>query len=190
MLLIMSFLSAGRILTIAQSPKRADAIIILSGGKARVEKGVELYKARYAPYIILSNAKESVSRSGDMLQTALDLGIPQDIIYTENAAESTYQNAEYTLSIMEKHDFQSAIVVSSEFHMRRVKLLFDRAYKQSDIELTYVGSTSGYNAKRWWSDPKSRESTFNEYVKIIGNTFGYNGPEAKSTLNQIKNWFR
>jgi uncharacterized SAM-binding protein YcdF (DUF218 family) len=190
LLLVTGFFTAGRFLTLSQPPKQADAIIILSGGQGRVEKAAELYKAGYAPYIILSNAKESTSSSGDMLQTALALGIPQDVIYTENAADSTYQNAEFTLSIMKEHHFKSAIVVSSEFHMRRVKLLFDRVYKKSDIELTYVGSDSGYNAKRWWSDRKSRETTFNEYVKMIGNTFGYNGPEAKSTLDQIKNWFR
>lgn len=190
LLLIMWFFTAGRFLTLTQYPKHSDAIIVLSGGQGRVEKAAELYKAGYAPYIILSNAKESASSSGDMLQTVLNLGIPPDVIYTENAAESTYQNADFTLPIMKEHAFQSAIVVSSEFHMRRVKLLFDRVYKKSEIELTYLGSLSGYNSKRWWSDRKSRETTFNEYVKMFGNTFGYNGPEAKSTLDQIKNWFR
>jgi uncharacterized SAM-binding protein YcdF (DUF218 family) len=190
LLLITGFFSAGRFLILTQPPKQVDAIIILSGGQGRVEKATELYKAGYAPYIILSNAKESTSRAGDMLQTALALGIPKDVIYTENVASSTYENAEFTLPIMKEHDFKSAIVVSSEFHMRRVKLLFDRVYKKSGIELTYVGSASGYNVKRWWSDEKSRETTFNEYAKMIGNTFGYNGPEAKSMLDQIKKWFR
>jgi uncharacterized SAM-binding protein YcdF (DUF218 family) len=189
-LLITAVFSVGRFLTLTEHPQQADVIIVLSGGQGRVEKAVELYKAGYAPYIILSNAKESTSRLGNMLQTALDLGIPQDAIYSEDEAKSTYQNAEFTLPIMKKHDFKSAIVVSSEFHMRRVKLLFDRVYKKSGIELTYVESPSGYNSKRWWSDRKSRETTFNEYVKMFGNTFGYNGPEAKSILNQIKNWFR
>lgn len=178
-----------RFLTLTEPDKKADAIIILSGGQGRVEKGVELYQAGYAPYIILSNSTESTSRSGDMLQTALALGVPEDVIFTESAAESTYQNAELTLSILKEHDFESAIVVSSEFHMRRVKLLFDRVYRKSEIELTYVGSSSGYNDARWWSDRNSRETTLNEYVKMIGNTFGYNGPEAKSALEQIKSWF-
>lgn len=188
-LLFTGFFGAGRFLTLTEPPKQADVIIILSGGQGRVEKGVELYQAGYAPYIILSNSAESTSRSGDMLQIAIDLGVPQDVIFTESAAESTYQNAELTLPIMKEHDFHSAIVVSSEFHMRRVKLLFDRVYRKSEIELTYVGSSSWYNAKRWWSDRKSQETTLNEYVKMIGNTFGYNGPEAKSAFEQIKSWF-
>lgn len=190
LLLITGFFSAGRFLALSDPPKQSDVIIVLSGGQGRVEKAAELYKAGYAPYVILSNAKEATSKSGDMVQTALALGIPQDVIYTENVAKSTHQNAEYTLPIMKEYSFKSAIVVSSDFHMRRVKFLFGRVYKKSEIELTYVGPASGYNAKRWWSDRKSRETTFNEYVKMIGNTFGYNGPEAKSILDQIKNWFR
>ncbi|MNI53755.1 hypothetical protein D3C73_1086080 [compost metagenome] len=190
LVLTLCFFCAGRFLQFNQSPKKADAIIVLSGGSGRVELGQKLYKDGDAPYLLLSNSKEITSPSGDMLQTALALGIPADAILTENAALSTYQNAKLTLPIMKQHGFTSAIVVSSDFHMRRVKLLFDHVYKHSGIELTYVGSDSGYNAKRWWGDKYSRETTFNEYTKMIGNLFGYNGPEAKDALEQIKRWFR
>lgn len=190
LLLILSFLLAGNFFTVQQTPKSADAIIILSGGAGRVEQGVRLYEEGYAPILLLSNAKETASRSGDMLQTALALSIPESAVLTENEARSTYQNAEYTLPIMQKQEFKSAIIVSSDFHMRRVKLIFDHVYKDSGIKLTYVGANSGYNAKWWWADSYSRETTFNEYVKMIGNAFGYNGPEAKSVLKQVKSLFR
>ncbi|AIQ70686.1 YdcF family protein [Paenibacillus graminis] len=189
LVLTLCFFGAGRFLQFNQSPKKADAIIVLSGGTGRIEDAVELYKSGYAPYLLLSNSKEITSASGDMLQTALALGIPDDAILTEDAALSTYQNAKLTLPIMKQHGFTSAIVISSDFHMRRVKLLFDHVYNHSGIKLTYVGSDSGYNAKRWWGDKYSRETTFNEYTKMIGNLFGYNGPEAKDALEQIKRWF-
>ncbi|WNS43537.1 YdcF family protein [Paenibacillus sp. MMS20-IR301] len=139
---------------------------------------------------LLSNASESGSCRKNIQDTALSQGIPQEAILTENEALSTYQNAQFTLPIMKQHGFRSAIVVSSDFHMRRVKFIFDHVYKDSGIELTYIGSDSGYHAKTWWSDRYSRETTVSEYVKMIGNAFGYNGPEAKSTFEQIKRWFR
>ncbi|MEK5026371.1 YdcF family protein [Paenibacillus sp. FSL M7-1046] len=190
LLIVVFFFGGGRFLLYNQAPKQADVIIVLSGGAGRGEKGAELYKEGYAPYLLLSNSKEYASSSGDMLQTALALGISQDDILLEHAAQSTYQNAELTLPIMKQNGFSSAIVVSSDFHMRRVKLLFDHIYKNSGIELTYISSDSGYNANTWWSDRYSRETTFNEYTKMMGNAFGYNGSEAKSALNQIKRWFR
>lgn len=190
LLVLLGIFIAGRFLPYSQSPQQADVIIVLSGGGGRVEEAVKLYKAGYAPYLILSNSKESTSASGDMLQTALALGVPQDRLLTEQVARSTYQNAEFTLPILKDKGFTSAIVVSSEFHMRRVKFIFDHVYKDAGIRLTYVGSDSGYNAKTWWSDRYSRETTFNEYIKMIGNAFGYNGPEAKKALDEIKGWFR
>ncbi|WP_410515114.1 YdcF family protein [Paenibacillus sp. BR2-3] len=190
LLLITVFLSAGRFLLLSQLPRQADVIIVLSGGPGRLEKAAELFKADNTPYMMLSNSEEPISASGDMLQTAIALGIPPDAIITENIAQSTYQNAEFTLPIMKEYDFTSAIVVSSDFHMRRVKFLFDRVYKKSGIELTYVSSKTPYNSKRWWSDPYSRETTLIEYIKMIGNVFGYNGPESKKALDQIKSWFR
>lgn len=190
LLIVFLFLCAGRFLPLSEAPKQADVIIVLSGGGGRVEQAVELFKEGIAPYMLLSAVSENAGPSGDMHQTALALGIPEEAILTEDAAQSTYQNAQFTLPIMKQHGFKSAIVVSSDFHMRRVKFIFDHVYKKSGIELTYIGSDSGYHAKTWWSDRNSRETTFNEYTKMIGNAFGYNGPEAKSALEQIKRWFR
>lgn len=190
LLLVVLFFCAGRFLPLSEAPKQADVIIILSGGAGRVEQGVKLYQEGYAPKLLLSNSKEITGPAGDMRETALSLGIPESAILTEDAAESTYQNAQLTLPIMQQHGFKSAIVVSSDFHMRRVKFIFDHVYKKSGIELTYIGADSGYHAKTWWGDRYSRETTFNEYIKMIGNAFGYNGPEAKGSLEQIKRWFR
>ncbi|NGM83569.1 YdcF family protein [Paenibacillus sp. 7124] len=188
--IFLTILCAGRFLVVAESPKNVNAIIVLSGGAGRVEKAVDLYKAGYAPYLVLSNYREGASSSGNMLQTTLTLGVPAEAIFTENKALSTYDNAALTLPIMKEHGFTSAIVVSSDFHMRRVKFIFDHVYKKSGIELTYVSSVSGYDAKRWWSRPYSRGITFSEYAKMVGNLFRYRGPEAKKTLDQIKGWFR
>ncbi|WP_084146953.1 YdcF family protein [Paenibacillus wynnii] len=187
--LLTFILNAGNFLFLTNAPKQADIIVLLSGDSGRVDLAADLFKAAYSPYVMLSNAEESISASGDMLQTALAMGVPQDAILTENAALSTYDNAKYTLPIMKEHGFTSAIVVSSDYHMRRVKFIFDHVYKKSGIKLTYVASHSNYNAKHWWSDSYSRETTFSEYTKMIGNALGYDGPEAKNALDQIKGWF-
>ncbi|AHV98586.1 YdcF family protein [Paenibacillus sabinae] len=192
-LLVFIFLvifCAGRFLTVSEPPENVNAIIVLSGGAGRVEKAVDLYKAGYAPYLVLSNYREGASSAGNMLQTALAQGVPAKAILTENKALSTYDNAALTLPIMKKNGFTSAIVVSSDFHMRRVKFIFDHVYKKSGIELTYIGSPSGYNPNRWWSNPFDRDITISEYAKMVGNLFGYRGPEAKKALDRIKGWFR
>ncbi|MDT3428872.1 uncharacterized SAM-binding protein YcdF (DUF218 family) [Paenibacillus forsythiae] len=184
------FFYAGAFLAINQSPQEVDVIIVLSGEDGRVEKAVELYRDGYAPNIILSNATESAGELGNMLQAALALGVDREDIITENSARSTYQNAENTLPIMKNRGFVSAIIVSSDYHMRRVRFNFGRCYKGSGIKLIYIGASSKYRANRWWADHYSIETTFNEYVKVAGNMFGYDGPQAKQILRRIKAWFK
>ncbi|OMD98688.1 hypothetical protein BSK54_22055 [Paenibacillus odorifer] len=188
--IIFLFFTAGRFLALSQTPKNADVIIVLSGGYNRVETASDLFKKDYASFVVLSNVNGFAGSLGDMLTTALSLEIPSDVILSENDAKSTYENAKLTLPILKDNNFSSAIVVSSDFHMRRVKFNFDRVYKNSGIEITYIGVESGYNSKSWWSNKYSRETTFDEYVKLAGNILGYNGPDAKKVLYQIKNWFR
>lgn len=173
----------------SQSPQKADVIIVLSGGAGRVEKAAELYKEGYAPKMILSNVNGYAGSVGNLFDTALECNVSKNDIITEDFARSTYENAEYTLTIMDEYNYNSAIIVSSDFHMRRVKFNFDRFYGNSGIRLIYVSSKTNFNASRWWIDSFSRGLVFEEYSKMIGNFFGYNGPEAKRILKQIKNWF-
>lgn len=44
---------------------------------------------------------------------------------------------------MLKYQFQSAIVISSNSHMRRVKVLFERTVKNNDIQL--AGNILGFH---------------------------------------------
>ncbi|WNS43536.1 YdcF family protein [Paenibacillus sp. MMS20-IR301] len=189
LLILLSLFFAGKFLMYSQSPQKADAVIVLSGGAGRVEKAIELYNEGYASNLILSNVNGYAGPIGDMLETALAQGIPENDIITENLATSTYENAELTLPILNKHMYTSAIIVSSDFHMRRVKFNFDRLYRSSGIQLTYVASETNFTASRWWSNHFSRGLVFEEYSKMIGNFLGYNGPEAKKVLNKIKSLF-
>ena len=183
----IGFWNAGRFLDYSQQPRQADAIIVLSGGGGRVQEAARLYEQGYARYMVFSNATEGGDppRRGNMRETALALGVPDEAILTEREADSTLDNAAFTLPIMQSAGLKSAIVVSSDFHMRRVQYLFEREYRDSGITLTYIGSDSGYRPDGWWKDPYSRRTTVREYAKFIGNTFGYHGREAKRTFDRI-----
>lgn len=87
--IMTTFFLAGEVLTTSSSPRHADVVIILSGDTGRIEEALELYRIGYTQLLLLSNARETTSFYGDMLQTALSLGIPQDAILTENQSFST-----------------------------------------------------------------------------------------------------
>ncbi|WP_261381316.1 YdcF family protein [Paenibacillus cremeus] len=169
---------AGRFLVVDEPPRQSDVIVVLSGDKGeRTVKGVELFQKHFAPYLLFSGGivYNHVTMAELMGKHAEGLGIPKDAILLEDKADSTYENATFTLDIMKKKGLTSAIVVSSNYHMKRVKFLFEREFKNSGITLTYVAATDEYFApSKWWSNNKSIMITINEYIKFAGYLFGKN----------------
>lgn len=173
---------AGNFLVINEKPEKSDVIIVLSGGEIeRIEKAVDLYKKGYARYIMISNGKE------DNLYAAMkQMGVPDRSIILENKATSTTDSAYFTTELMSQRQFQSAIVVSSDFHMRRVKSNYEKAPSKKEMKLLYCSvSDIGYDSHRWWTTKEYRRTTFIEYTKLVGNYFGYHGKDAKDRLNQV-----
>lgn len=179
---------AGRFLVVDQQPEKTDVIIVLSGElKPRMDLACELYAKGYAPYLLVSgSATETVPGAKQMKDYAIKKGIPSEAIITEEFSESTYDNALYTHEIMGQHGLKSGIIISSECHMRRTKILFDRTYNGSGIHLIYCASESpDFDPQKWWISKKSTVLTFNEYAKLIGNSLGYYGKENKEMLYDL-----
>ena len=149
---------AGNFLVINEKPVKSDVIIVLSGGGIeRLEKGVELFKNGFAPYLMISNGQED-----NLYEAAQKMGVPIDSLILENNANSTTENALFTTKVMEKQHLQSAIVVSSNYHMRRVKSNYSKAISTSGVSITYCSvSDGGYDSSRWWAT--RRRSTYNIY---------------------------
>ena len=134
--LYLLFFIKGLFFSVDQKPVKSDVIIVLSGDLGRLEKAYDLYNSGYANHIILSNSNSKLFK--DEIEA---LKIPNNVQFIDEPnATSTYTNAEYTLALMEKHHFTSAIVVSSNYHMDRVKLAYERALGDKELKLVYVAS--------------------------------------------------
>src|SRR5687768_10512174 len=69
----------GEYLEAAEEPQQTDAIVVISGGGTeRIEKGVELFKAGFAPLLIVSGAaaEGDVSNAKGMAAYAQGHGVP------------------------------------------------------------------------------------------------------------------
>jgi len=56
----------------------------------------------------------------------------------EEEATSTWTNATNMIEIMEENNWDSAIVVTTDYHTRRIHLSFERASREKDMDFTYV----------------------------------------------------
>lgn len=148
-------------------PVKVDVIILLSGDSFRMEKAAELYKAGYADKVLLTNALAS----GSTTEYAESFGIPRDALLVENEATSTFENALYSKDILLLQGFDSAIVVTSNYHMRRSKLAYDRVFRDTNISFTYVPYQHDDITRGSWEENKTIFKR--EYRKLIGGYFLY-----------------
>ncbi|REJ10212.1 YdcF family protein [Halobacillus trueperi] len=143
-----------------ESSKEYDAIIVLSGNEERLEHATELFNEGWASHIILTNSTEN----GTTPEEAMSMGVPQDAIFEEPSATSTYENATLSKNIIEEEGFSSALVVTSDYHSRRTKMTFDDIY-DNEIELDYSFASSFFDPSDGMTEHEKR-MTFGEYVKI------------------------
>ena len=191
-LIVTSIKYAGNFLVVNQQPEKSDVIIVLSGGpeelKLRMERACFLYEMHYAPYLLFSG--DSGIRE-TMRDYAIKKGIPREAILLEENSYSTYENAFNTKNIMIAHGFKSAIVTSSEYHMRRTKFLFDNIYSGTGISLCYCAVKSPFfNSDKWLDNKQSIEVTVNEYLKFIANALGIYSQDKgdKDILNRLNKY--
>ena len=176
----------GSPLRIAQSPQKADCIVVFAGGvgesgqagqgyEERVQYAVELYKSGYAGQIIFSSGYSYVFREPLVMKAlAVSLGVPQDSITLEDKAANTMQNVEFTRDIMLSHNWHKALLVSSPYHMLRVSLVMKK--NAPAIEAIYTPilhsrfySRDNADGTRAWKQIslKQIEGLMHEYVGII-----------------------
>jgi len=151
-------------LVINEEPNPADVIIVLSGDSGkRIDYGVQLYHSGYANKILLTGGPTAI----EIMQVqALSLGVPKDHILLEEESLSTYDNAMYTLEIMQANTFKSAILVTSPHHTRRASIIFDRFFKGVDLTICSVPYDSS-NPSKWWKDSRTATTVASEYLKLI-----------------------
>ena len=105
------------------------------------------------------------------MEDAESFGIPRDDLLTENEAESTYENALYSKDILLEHGFETALVVTSNYHMRRTRLAYERVFHDTNVSFTYVPYHHDSITRDRWEE--NEELFKREYKKLIGAYFLY-----------------
>ncbi len=108
----------------------ADVIIVLSGAPAGTERrarhAAELYKQGYAPYILCSGTGSwNITEARRCARRAESRGVPSEAIILEETSRSTEENAIESAAIMAARGWESAVLVSDNFHLWRANWLFE-----------------------------------------------------------------
>ena len=134
----------------ADPSSTTDAIVVVTGGRLRLEAGLELFAAGKAKKLFISGVNERVDR--DELLRAYG-PLPENAaccIMLGRAADNTFGNARETADWMHEEGYRSLRLVTSWYHMRRGLLEFGRAMPQLTIT-AYPVFAHPLDQERWWS---------------------------------------
>ncbi len=106
---------------------QTDAIVVLTGGRLRLESAVDLFGAGKARKLFISGVNHRVDREalGRVFEPVADRA--QCCIVLGHSADNTYENARETAQWMRREHFTSLRLVTSWYHMHRSLLEFRRA---------------------------------------------------------------
>ena len=145
-----------------QSTVRADAIVVLAGGKGRVDEGVRLYRERRGAYLFLIGVDPAVRKS-DLYRPRP--GDPSaDGVILERTSRNTLENAIYGREVILGRQVGSVLLITSRYHMKRAAILFRNALPK-DLTI-YPYPVDSRNLKEaWWSHGGSFYLLFSEFYK-------------------------
>lgn len=165
-----------------------DAVIVLAGAPGednlRIQKGFDLFRQGRCRYLILPLRHKSFSWSWVLKNYQVEDSIPEDkILIGKTVAENsqieakssgTLMEAKKTVEIMRRVQLNSAIVVSSCYHMRRVKIAFEKVRSDQYPQFYYHPvQIIDKSDEFWWLNKKYVQKVLNEYKKLIAAYFVY-----------------
>jgi uncharacterized SAM-binding protein YcdF (DUF218 family) len=134
--------AAGNFLVVADTPERADAIVVLGGGDpARPLEAVQLYKNGIAPWVVVTTERparvfEQLKKDGIVLNQTFEnyvkviagYGVPEDhILRIEWYVSDTVEEIEQIGAFARKKGWKRLVIVTSNFHTRRTRMIAHRA---------------------------------------------------------------
>lgn len=153
---------AYRTSTMRQREVSTDAIVVLAGGRGRVEEGIRLYRSHSARLLFLVGVDPSV-RKGDLFKEKKGERGGEEVIL-EKASRNTLENALYTRDLIAQRKVRSIRLITSRYHMMRAVLIF-RSILPKDIAVYPYPVDSKNLKEKWWSHGGSSRLLLGEFYK-------------------------
>jgi uncharacterized SAM-binding protein YcdF (DUF218 family) len=152
---------------------KADALIVLSDDNFygdRATRAAELFREGKAPVIVASGRRlrPNAGIAELMEHDLVERGVPKDkILRFTHDADSTKEEAEALAKLVETRKWRKTIVVTSNYHTRRARYIFDRVFPQ-DIEVRIASARDGdFDPQRWWEKRKSTKELMREFAGMV-----------------------
>jgi uncharacterized SAM-binding protein YcdF (DUF218 family) len=178
----------GHFLTVAESPASTSSnqtFFVLGGNEFERGKGAALLAEEHATArFVCTGGGDTLTqlKALGLLYTSAELtrkciienGCDSTRVLAIGKATSTYEESEEILTYCINNNLKEISVVSSDFHLRRMNMVFSEKFEEKGIVVHFFGTeTKDFKAESWWTFEAGLITTFNEYIKIVYYVFKY-----------------
>lgn len=143
-----------------------DAVVVLTGGPGRINRGIELLASEKARELLISGVGADAPMRDLISDNALPKSRLECCVTLGRAARDTRENAIEAAGWAASRNIVSIRLVTSDFHMPRSLLEFERRLPQLQIIPEPVG-TKSITMGRWWLRPDTVVLLAGEYSKFL-----------------------
>lgn len=145
--------------------RRADGIVVLTGGASRISDGLELLAAKRGKRLLISGVHPGTT-TGEIARTVPEYArLLACCVDLDHSALNTLGNAVETRHWVRDRGIRSLIVVTSSYHMPRTMVEF--AWQMPDVELIpFPVISEKMRNEPWWTSGSMQLLWF-EYVKYL-----------------------
>ncbi len=148
------------------NPAVADAIIVLTGGQARLDAAVDLLKSGKGKRLLISGVHPSTTPASLQAATGGDEALFSCCVDIDRDALDTIGNAEESTKWVRTHDYKRVILVTNNYHMPRSLLELGRLLEGAELDPYPVVNTNLGNGG-WMVRPAALRVLFTEYNKYV-----------------------
>ena len=153
--------------------EKADVLIVLSDDNFyadRATRAAELFREGKAPLVVASGRRlrPSAGIAELMEHDLIERGVPKDkILRFAQDGDSTREEAEALAKLAKTKKWHKAIVVTSNYHTRRVRYIFRHVFPQG-MEILVASARDGdFDPENWWEKRKSTKVFLREITGMM-----------------------
>ena len=139
---------------------KIDGIVVLTGDQYRIAKGIELLKDYPDKKLLISGVNKNINAIDIMKEFPNNKNFFECCVDIGKDAKNTFENIIETFEWMKSNEFNSIIIVTSDYHVPRVKLEINRFIDNQQIFYEAVKNDETDSILRL------KKITF-EYIKYI-----------------------
>lgn len=152
----------GKYLVVADPLQKADLVVALGGAKGRNREAVKLLRNGFAAKVMF------VGYDIDSVDYQC-MGVNEkEMLVPSINTLTTYEEAVLVLKTMKSEKFNSVIIITSAYHLRRVNFIFKKVFDGSGIKLIFhPAEKEPFSMASWWETYMGKKMIIMEYLGLV-----------------------